>query len=235
LTTETTHRFQPSGTQPRRRAQVPIRWLAYTGLVGAACFTLSAIALHWLQPNLNPFDRAMSDYAHGFQGWLAATGLIGLGIGSLALTLGLARDQRGLRARAGQWCLAIWSVCGLAAGIFHDDLPSQPSSLSGSIHGTAAILGIFILPIAALLIAWSVRRDRRWQKTARLLFAVAVAMVVGFVIVNLSFLPVLTSAQAPVLFGLTERLFFLIALSWLALAAIGLLKATDGMTTTSPS
>jgi hypothetical membrane protein len=214
---------------------VPIRWLAYTGLVGAACFTISVIVLRWLQPNLNPLNRAMSDYAHGSQGWLAATGLFGLGIGSLALTFGLARDLRGLGARAGQWCLAIWSVCGLAAGIFPDDLPGQPSSLSGSIHGTAAILGIFILPVAAVLIAWSVRRDRRWQKVARFLFAVAVAMVVGFVIVNLSFLPVLTSAQAPVLFGLAERLFFLIALSWLALASIGLLKATDRMTAASPS
>jgi len=204
---------------------MPTRWLAYTGIVGAGCFTISVIALHWLQPNLSPLDRAMSDYAHGSQGWLAATGLIGLGIGSLALTFALARDMRGLGARAGQWCLAIWSVCCLAAGTFHDDLPGEPASLSGSIHGTAAMLGIFILPIAAVLIAWSVRRDRPWKDTARYLFGVAAAMVAAFVIVNVSFLPVFTSGKAPVLFGLTERLFFFIALSWLALAAIGLLKS----------
>jgi hypothetical membrane protein len=226
---ETTHQDEYSDTGSRKST----RWLAYTSLGGSSCFTVCVFALHLLEPGFNPLDHAMSDYVHGAQGWLVTVGLLALGLGSLALTFGLARTLHRRSARIGQWCLAIWGVCGLVGGIFPDDLPghwNQPPSLSGSLHGNAALVGITVLPIAALLLALSVRRDPRWHRSARILLALAITTVVGFVILFFSFLPVLMSAHPPILFGLLERIFFVAALSWLAAAAIGLLQTMDDTT-----
>jgi hypothetical protein len=55
----------------------------------------------------------------------------------------------------------------------------------------------------------------------------------GFVLLFLSFVPVLMAAHPPILFGLLERIFFVIAIFWLAVAAIGLLQAMDGATTSA--
>lgn len=224
---ETTHQNESTDTRPRKGTRIPTRWLAYASLGGSGCFTICVLALHWLQPDLNPLNNAMSDYAHGTLGWLVTVALFALGLGSLALTVGLARLPTVRSARASQWFLAIWGVCGLVAGIFSDD-PSgnyrQPPTLHGSLHGSAALVATTVLPIAALLLAWSVRRDSRWHRSARTLLVLALTTVVGLVILDLSFLPVLMAAQPPILFGLLERIFFVTALSWLAAAAIGLLQ-----------
>lgn len=59
-------------------------------MLGIGLFVATIGALHFLQPNLNPLDEAMSYYVHGSQGWLLTIGLIGLGIASLAITRALA-------------------------------------------------------------------------------------------------------------------------------------------------
>ena len=221
---ETTHQDESADIRPRKDARVPTRWLAYASLGGNGCFTICVLALHWLQPGLSLLNNAMSDYAHGTLGWLATVGLFALGLGSLALTVGLARVLNVRNARVGEFCLAIWGVCGLVAGIFPDDLPGQPPTVSGSLHGSAALVGPIVLTIAALLLAWSVRRDPRWHRSARILLMLAIATAVGLVLLELSFLPVLISSHPPILFGLLERIFFATAISWLAAAAIGLLQ-----------
>jgi hypothetical membrane protein len=227
---ETTHQNESTDTRPRKGLRIPTRWLAYASLGGSGCFTVCVLALHLLESNYNPLEHAMSDYAHGAQSWLVTTGLYALGLGSLALTVGLARLLNGRSARIGQWCLAIWGVCGLVTGTFSDDLPGHPATLSGTLHGNAAQIGTLVLSLATFLLAWSVRHDPRWQRYARLLLTLAIATVIGFVLLVLSFLPVRISDQPPILFGLLERIFFAAAISWLTVAAIGLLQMMDGKT-----
>lgn len=234
MLSETTHHNESTDTRPRKGPRVPTRWLAYASLGGSGCFTICVLALHWLQPGFNPLDHAMSDYVHGAQGWLVTVGLFALGLGSLALSAGLGRLLNVRSARAGKVCLTVWGVCGLVGGTFPDDLPghwNQPPSLSGSLHSSAALVGIAVLPIAALLLAWSVRRNPCWHRSARILLILALSTVVSCVLLFLSFLPVLMAAHPPLLFGLLERIFFVIAISWLAVAAIGLLQAMDRATT----
>jgi hypothetical membrane protein len=229
---ETTHQDEYADTRPRKGTRMPTRWLAYASLGGSGCFTICVLALHVLESNFNPLVNAMSDYAHGAQGWLTTLALFALGLGSLALTFGLARTLPGRSARIGQGCLAIFGVCGLVAANFPDDLPGHwnAPSLSGSLHASAAQIATIVISIAAFLLAWSVRRDPHWHRSARLLLTLALAMLVGFVLLELSFLPVLISAHPPILFGLLERIFFVAAIAWLAVAAIGLLQTIDDTT-----
>src|SRR5262245_56869925 len=101
---------RPSSTPPKVRVRGPLSWLVYVSLTGIGCFAVSILALHWLQPGLDPLDEAMSYYVHGAHGWLLTVGLLALGLSSLALTAGLARTIDGPEARAGQWCLVVWGV-----------------------------------------------------------------------------------------------------------------------------
>lgn len=101
-----------SGASTRRS----LRWLAYAGLGGVGSLVVAVLLLHWLQPDLAPLDEAMSYYVHGAHGWLLTAGLLGLGLGSLALTAGLATTAAGPGSRIGRWFLAVWSVGVLLAG-----------------------------------------------------------------------------------------------------------------------
>jgi hypothetical protein len=76
MTPETTSQENYSDTRPRKGTQALTRWLAYASLGGSGCFTVCVLALHVLESNFNPLDHAMSDYAHGAQGWLVTVGLL---------------------------------------------------------------------------------------------------------------------------------------------------------------
>ena len=126
-------------------------------------------ALHGLQPELSPMNDAVSYYVHGAYGWLTTVGLIALGIGSLALTFAVVGWVRGWGGNIGVAALAVWGVGGLAAGIFSADPPGnwdQPPSLSGAVHGLAAMIAIASFPLAAVLLTRNLSRDHRWQHSA---------------------------------------------------------------------
>jgi hypothetical protein len=51
------------------------RHCEHLSLAGLSCFVVAVVLLHWLQPNLDPFDEAVSYYVHGVGGWLLTVGL----------------------------------------------------------------------------------------------------------------------------------------------------------------
>ena len=190
-----------------------------------AVFALSTLALHVLQPALSPRDEAVSYYVHGNHGWLLTTGLIALGIASLALTAALVRATEGSGARTGRWLLGIWSVGVLLGGVFPADPAgnwSAPPSVPGMIHGIAAMVAFLALPTGALFLARSFRRDPRWKEAARLLFGLAMATAVSLVVFYGSLMPVFIRPGPPVLLGLSERILLGLYVVWLAAVAINL-------------
>jgi len=183
-----------SGASTRRS----LRWLAYAGLGGVGSLVVAVLLLHWLQPDLAPLDEAMSYYVHGAQGWLLTAGLLGLGLGSVALTAGLATAAAGPGSRVGRWFLALWSVGVLLAGIFPADPPGnwdKPLSRAGMIHGNAALVAFVALPVAALCLARSFRRDPQWRPCAGVLLALALAAAVSLLAFMASLAPVFVSPR----------------------------------------
>ena len=65
------------------------RWLGLAAAGGAVVFALAFVAMHFIQPELNPIENWGSDYAFGPGGWVMRLGFIVAGAGALALTLGL--------------------------------------------------------------------------------------------------------------------------------------------------
>lgn len=206
-----------------------MRALAGVTLGGIGCFVLTMLALHWLQPNLHPLDEAMSYYVHGASGWLLTLGLFSLGLGSLALAIALGRELGDGVNRGGVWCLAIWSLGVLLGAAFSADPPgnwSKPPSVSGSIHGLAAMIALVIFPVAALLLSRRFRLEARWVSLSGVLLILAIASAGSLVAFIASLVPVFISPSPPKLLGLTERILFAVYIAWLGTVAIGLRRVT---------
>jgi hypothetical membrane protein len=199
----------------------------YVTIVGVAIFVLAVLALHVLQPGLNPLDDAVSYYVHGKSGWLLTVGLIALGFGSLCLVFGLDRTTGGRWATTGRWLVGVWAVGVLLAGVFPADPPghwNEPPSLPGMIHGNAAILAILVLPLGALCLARSFRHDQRWRRDASLLLVLAVAAAISLILFMASLVPVFVRPGPPILLGLSERILLVTYSAWLAAVGVGILN-----------
>ena len=173
-------------------------------------------------------NDAVSYYVHGAYGWLTNVGLIAIGIGSLALTFAVVGWVRGWGGYFGVAALAVWGVGGLAAGIFSADPPGnwdQPPSLSGAIHGLAAMIAIASFPLAAVLLTRNLSRDHHWHRFRGTLLALAAAVVLSFIAFVGSLLPVFVSPGPPIWLGLTERVMLAVYVGWLAAVGVGLLRS----------
>jgi len=205
-----------------------IGFLAWITLAGSLCFVLTILMLHGVQPDLNPLDEAMSYYVHGAYGWLLTVGLFMLGLGSLALTVALNRALGRQLTRSGQVWLAVWGVGVLLGAFFAADPPGQwdkPPSISGSIHGLAAVLALVSFPVAALLLTRRLRADVRWSGLSAILLILALASAGSLVAFMLSLVPVLISPGPPRLLGLTERILFAVYVAWISVVAVSLLRS----------
>ena len=221
--------IQPDGHKSKNVAR-----LAYIGLAGLCCFVVTVVPLHWIQPDLNPLNEAVSYYVHGAWGWLLTIGLLALGIGSLAVTAGVGRAVGGPGVRAGWWLLSIWSIGVLLAGIIPADPPGhwdKPPSLAGMIHGNAALVAILTLPIAALVLARSFRHDPQWHRKVTVLLVLAIATALSMGAFMASLVPVMVSPGPPWLLGLTERILLGVYVVWLWIVAVGLLQAAGRLRT----
>lgn len=156
--------------------------------------------MHFVQPERSPLQDAVSFYMTGRVGWLLHAAIVLLGIGSLQLA-----------HRRGSKPLALWGACLLLAGTFAPDPPgnwSKPPSVSGMIHGVAAMIAFPSFVIAALRLSFTPPLRG---------LAIASAIMLALFLASLS--PAVINNRAPILLGLTERLLLALDMAWLWLAA----------------
>jgi hypothetical protein len=213
---------------------VSTRWLAELGLIGVTVFTAGVLALHVAQPDMSPLEIAVSFYVHGRHGWLLTLGLLALGLGSLALTIALSMRQ--VRSRIGLILLVAWSVGVIAGGIFATDPPGnwdRHPSVTGAIHGLAAMVAFSALPAAAIFLTRSFRHDANWRRLQGTLDSLTIAVAVSYAVFMASLMPALVRPGPPILLGLTERILIVACIAWLAAVAIGLWRIEE-LATASP-
>jgi len=193
-----------------------------------ALFVVFILLLHVLQQEISFLYDAMSYYVYGTGGWLLPASLISLGFGSLTFSLGLARKIRGLRAVTGISCMALWGVCLLVSAVFPTDPIGswdQPPTTNGMIHFISANLAFVSVTIAALILTRELGKDSRWIPVKNGLVWMSVLSTVTFLLLMISIASIFVSNGAPLFFGLTERLFFLMVASWICIASIGLIHS----------
>ncbi|MEU4620528.1 DUF998 domain-containing protein [Actinoplanes sp. NPDC023801] len=200
-------------------------------LAALAAYVLLAGTADLINPGWSPVETMVSHYVHAPAGWLIPAALFSLGTAAALLRKPLTASGS---SRAGRRLLAAFTAAVLTGALFPADPPGrwdQPPTVSGIVHGTAALIAFSALPAAAIVLTRTWRRDRRWQPVARPLTVTAALCTVTCAALAVLFAdvtdgPSLTAGPWESLVGLAERLALWSYVAWLAVAAWGLRRLT---------
>ncbi len=187
-----------------------------------AGFVVALVALHGLRPDYTPIDHMISDYAVGRYGWLMTAAFVAVGAGCFSLTVGLWRDgPKTALSLIGRVLILVASAGLMVTAAFPTDLETAPSTQHGDIHAISFLVNIVSLFIAALTLSVSFGADARWKSLRPLALAITAALIAAFV------------AQAMTLhkglpYGITNRIFVAVLMSWLFAAALRLRAVARG-------
>lgn len=110
--------------------------------------------LHILSPEFDPSWRMVSEYALGSYSWALSLMFAGWAVSSWALAYALRSQVKTTGGQLGLVFLVLAGVGEAMASVF---------DVKHSLHGVAALIGIPSLPIAAMLISLSLRRNEEWS------------------------------------------------------------------------
>lgn len=195
------------------------RLAARPGVFATASFTVFlaiVVAFHFVQPDLHPFQRVVSEYAVGRLGWLlnAGFGFFAFGLAALAMAFGWLLGPPA-RARLGGVLLGVSALGILANAIFTADLQGADVTAQGIAHHLAGFVAFFSLIPGAILISRRLARADRLHGRYRRLGLLA------WLLIPLCLAMLLVFARFDAI-GLGQRIFLGGVFAWLLLAAHGL-------------
>jgi Protein of unknown function (DUF998) len=191
------------------RITISTRALASATLAGTATFVAIVVALQIVQRgSYHPLSEAVSELALGRAGWLMVVAFCGLATGTLGAAA-LLRRTTGSAAAPG--LLAIAAGLSYVSAVFHADGENAPTTLHGEVHQAAGIITFLLVITVMFVCVRTFRRDPRWQALGRPTLICASAGLIAFF---------LTPLVGNAYFGVVQRGFLTVALSWLALVAV---------------
>jgi hypothetical protein len=203
-------RISASASSGGRQA-LSVRRLGTIGFAGAAYFAVTVVVLHFIQTDLDPIEIDITKYGLGRFGWLLILAFLVVGVGTLALALGLRRSLvpgKGvatsvvLMALAGFGLLNYGGLHHIVSGLLEADHEAE-----ATIHDLSGLLLFFTIIIGAFILRGVFARDARWQGLAAAMLWFALGLLVTFLL--FFFLP----EEVP---GVAQRVFVAVIMSWLA-------------------
>jgi hypothetical protein len=182
-----------------------------------------AVTMHVVQPELSPVDDAMSYYMNGRLGWVFGLGLVALGTGSLCIAYALHALHALTGQRLGSVLFVLWGCGAVVGGLFAPDPRGhwdEPPSLSGVIHGGAAMVALMAFPAAAVLLSRRLASSPATFGASRLLRPVAWLSAASLLAFLLCLAPAIVANRAPYVLGLVERVLMLAYMIWIVAAAM---------------
>ena len=187
-----------------------IRWEAVLALAGFTFWLVVVAALPVLTPDAyDGVEQSISALALVRFGGFMNAAFLAFGLGSVALAVGLYRSVDGalLAPLLLATCGLLWSLlCFFRTG---------SAGVGAAVHGTVATTSFLLIVVVMFVFARSFRDDERWRSFATPTAAWAVVAVGA-----LFSIPVLGEE----VFGISERLFVAVFVSWLIFTAIRLLE-----------
>jgi hypothetical protein len=186
----------------------PAKTISIISFYGILLFAVIVCLLHFLRPDKNRLSCFVSEYAVGNYGWLMSIAFYTLAVATAMLLIGLLQDCNAFVT--GCITLGIFSAGILLAGIFPTDLPGDPPTPRGLIHGFAALIALLSLCIS--MIAWGkiFKKKERWKSFAKpstFYGVVSLVLLIIFIGSSISFR------------GLTQRILLAWDISWLLLVS----------------
>jgi hypothetical protein len=195
---------------------VPWAWVA---IAAAGGVLLLLAGLHALSPEFDPSFRVVSEYANGRYGWVLSLMFVAWAVSSWALAIAIWSQLTGIWGKVALGFLIAAGVGEAMASIFDINHP---------LHDMAGMIGVFNLPIAAMLISLRLVRSPVWAGsrkallwTANLTWASLALMFAGLMIMIRGY----TLAGHKVIFvGWANRLLVVIYCVWVIIVAIQALR-----------
>lgn len=195
--------------------------LAHWSTLLIPIFVAVSTVVHIAQPEFNAVEVALSFYMNGSLGRFLAGSLVGLGVASLMLSAAIRAKFGRSIPRSGLVLLATWGLGCIIGGLFPPDPYGhwdRPPSVSGMIHGIAAMIAFTSFPLAAFWLSPRLQSDPRGALPG--LAKLSVAMTLLFFV---CLAPVFWN-RAPIGMGAAERIALAVYVCWLVLANRVVLK-----------
>lgn len=181
------------------------------GTAAIACYLYSVLGLlmlHVLRPDFAPADHMISEYAIGPFGWVMRTVFVALSGGAMMLFIGLMKNgPTSFVSRVGIALMGIASIGLLISAIYSMDGPGVPPTRSGEIHDISFLVNVVSAAVASILLSVGFGSDTRWRTIQRTSIVLTAMLLLAFVLQFLTF-------HKGMPFGLANRFFIVVALSW---------------------
>lgn len=128
--------------------------LAFLAIACGLLSLLCLLVLHFVSPEYKPSWRMISEYALGRHKWLITWFFIFWGLSSIFLAVLLFNVVTGIWAMIGVVLILVSALGQIMGGLF---------DVKHKLHGMAFLLGVPTLPIAALLISYSIGSSGGWE------------------------------------------------------------------------
>jgi len=184
--------------------------LALLAIGGIVYFIVAIVVLHFLRPEYNPINHAVSNYAVGPYGYLMTAAFYALALSVFALALSLFRSiAHTSLSRVAILLLCLTSSGMVVMGIFPGDAHAlhPPATITGVVHWTAAGTSFLSIMIAAFLLSSLFKTDERLQRFQRPCFNFALVMVGALLLFGILALVGWI--------GIGQRIYLAVCLLWL--------------------
>lgn len=188
--------------------------LALIAMGGIVYFVVAVVVLHFLRPEYNPINHAVSNYAVGAYGYFMTAAFYALAVSVFALVAGLFYSIAPTSLSRVALILFCVASCGMVVmGIFPGDVHAlHPlATLTGVIHWAAAGVSFLSIMIAAFLLSITFKTDGRFVRFQRPCFILALAMVGALLLYGILALVGWI--------GIGQRVYLAVCLLWLVVLA----------------
>ena len=184
------------------------------GALACFCFAfLGLLLMHALRSDYELASHMISDYAVGDFGWVMVTVFVAWSVGiAVLLSALLLAEPSSVARRVGALLLGITSVGLLVSAAYRTDLPGLPDTHEGNVHTISFLVNIVCMLIAIPLLSLGFGQKSRLRSFKPVALALALAVV-------LTFLLQFFTLRKGMPYGLTNRLFVVVLLSWLICTA----------------
>lgn len=181
------------------------RALTTLTLAGLATWPVLVVLLHVIQRgSYNPASQAVSELALGRAGWLMAVAFPAAGLGILGFSALIRRTDPG--AVAVPVLGIISAIATMLAAVFRAD-PENGTTAHGTIHQLLGVVSFVTLVAAMFVCARRFRRVDLWRRWAVPSLVWGIAGIATFLLVP-------TNLLGEDHFGVAQRIFLTVWLSW---------------------
>ena len=190
-------------------------------IAGIALYLVLDVVAQMLPPHYSPVRQAESDLAVGPYGYVMTINFVVRGALSLALLAGLMQgvaDQA--RSKIGEALIGVWALGAFLLALFPTDVNAR-ATVHGIIHLVVALVAFCAVAMGELLVSVYIKNDVRWTRLQPYLLICWIATLAALMMQVVG-APTSAALGAG---GLVERVFLALALLWMLLVAINLVRA----------